>query len=149
MAKKTFKGRALLPGKIEGKALVSHAAFNTSASYLNNMFAGETEEAICTDAANADLYQKELKGAVICTTQGVGSTLGGCVLMGMNELGVGPKALLYSCAVDSVSAAGLFMSDIWLEKRIVTIDMLGDEFLDAVQNGDPVVIHEDGSVDVG
>jgi predicted aconitase with swiveling domain len=149
MAKKTFKGRALLPGKIEGKALVSHAAFNTSASYLNNMFAGETEEAICTDAANADLYKKELKGAVICTTQGVGSTLGGCVLMGMNELGVGPKALLYSLAVDSVSAAGLFMSDIWLEKRIVTIDMLGDEFLDAVQTGDPVVIHEDGTVDVG
>jgi len=149
MAKKTFQGRALLPGKIEGEALVSHAAFNTSASYLSNMFAGETEKAICTDAANKDLYQKDLKGVIICTTQGVGSTLGGCVLMGMNELGVGPKALLYADPVDSVSAAGLFMSDIWLDKRIVTIDMLGHEFLGAVNSGDPIAVNEDGAVEVG
>lgn len=149
MAKKPFQGRALLPGKIEGEALVSHVAFNTSGSYLNNMFAGETEKAICTDAGNKDLYQKDLKGAIICTTQGVGSTLGGCVLMGMNELGVGPKALLYAWPIDSVSAAGLFMSDIWAEKRIITIDMLGDEFLEAVNTGDPIAIYEDGTVEVG
>jgi predicted aconitase with swiveling domain len=149
MAKKTFQGRALLPGKIEGKALVSHAAFNTSGSYLTNMFAGETEKAICTDAANKDLYGKDLKGAIICTTTGVGSTLGGCVLMGMNELGVGAKALLYAWSVDSVAAAGLFMSDIWNGKRIITIDMLGDEFLEAVNTGDPIAIHEDGTVEVG
>jgi hypothetical protein len=80
MAKKKFQGRPLLPGKLEGKALVSRQAFNTSGSYLNNMFAGETKQAICTDAANKDLYQKDLKGAIICTTQTVGSTLGGCVL---------------------------------------------------------------------
>ena len=84
MAKKKFQGRPLLPGKLKGKALVSRAAFNTSGSYLNNMFAGETKKAICTDAANKDLYQKDLKGAIICTTQTVGSTLGGSVLMGMS-----------------------------------------------------------------
>lgn len=149
MAKKTFQGRPLLPGKIEGKALVSRQAFNTSGSYLNNMFAGETEKAICTDSANKDLYQKDLKGAIICTTQGVGSTLGGCVLMGMGELGVGPKALLYAWHIDAVSAAGLYMDDIWNEKRIITIDQLGDEFIDTVKSGDPISIHEDGTVEVG
>ena len=149
MAKKTFQGRALLPGDLKGKALVSRVAFNTSGSYLNNMFAGETEKAICTDAANKDLYQKDLKGAIICTTQGVGSTLGGCVLMGMAELGVGPKALLYAWHVDAVSAAGLYMSDIWNERRIITIDLLGDEFLKTVNTGDPIAIHKDGTVEVG
>ncbi len=149
MAKKTFQGRALLPGDLKGKALVSRVAFNTSGSYLNNMFAGETEKAICTDAANKDLYQKDLKGAIICTTQGVGSTLGGCVLMGMTELGVGPKALLYAWHVDAVSAAGLYMSDIWNERRIITIDLLGDEFLKTVNTGDPIAIHADGTVEVG
>jgi hypothetical protein len=69
--------------------------------------------------------------------------------MGMNELGVGAKALLYAWSVDSVAAAGLFMSDIWLDKRIITIDMLGDEFLEAVNTGDPIAIHEDGTVEVG
>ncbi len=149
MAKKSFKGRPLLPGKLEGKALVSHYPFNTSGSYLNNMFAGETKKAICTDAANKDLYQKDLKGAIICTTQTVGSTLGGCVLMGMGDLGVGPKALLFAWHIDSVAAAGLFMDDIWNEKRIITIDLLGDEFLKAVNTDDPIAIHADGTVEVG
>ncbi len=149
MAKKTFQGRPLLPGDLKGKALVSHAAFNTSGSYLNNMFAGETKKAICTDAANKDLYQKDLKGAIICTTQTVGSTLGGCVLMGMGDLGVGPKALLFAWHIDTVAAAGLFMDDIWNEKRIITIDLLGDDFLKAVNTGDPVSIREDGTVEVG
>ena len=149
MAKKKFQGRPLLPGKLKGKALVSRAAFNTSGSYLNNMFAGETKKAICTDAANKDLYQRDLKGAIICTTQTVGSTLGGCVLMGMSELGAGPKALLFAWHIDSVSAAGLFMNDIWNEKRIITVDLLGDEFLKAVKTGDPIAIHEDGTVEVG
>ena len=149
MPKKTFQGRPLLPGDLKGKALVSHAAFNTSGSYLNNMFAGETKKAICTDAANKDLYQKDLKGAIICTTQTVGSTLGGCVLMGMGDLGVGPKALLFAWHIDSVAAAGLFMDDIWNERRIITIDLLGDEFLKAVNTGDPIAIHKDGTVEVG
>ncbi len=149
MAKKIFQGRPLLPGNLKGKALVSRQAFNTSGSYLNNMFAGETKKAICTDAANKDLYEKDLKGAIICTTQTVGSTLGGSVLMGMGDLGVGPKALLFAWHIDSVAAAGLFMDDIWNEKRIITIDLLGDEFLKAVNTGDPIAIHEDGTVEVG
>jgi predicted aconitase with swiveling domain len=149
MARKTFKGRPLLPGDLKGKALVSRQAFNTSGSYLNNMFAGETEKAICTDAANKDLYQKELKGAIICTTQTVGSTLGGCVLMGMGDLGVGPKALLFAWHIDSVAAAGLYMDDIWNERRIITIDLLGDEFLETVKTGDPISIQADGTVEIG
>jgi len=149
MAKKTFQGRPLLPGRLDGEALVSNAAFNTSASYLNNMFAGETEKAICTDSSNKDLYQKELKNAIICTTQTVGSTLGGCVLMGMSELGVGPKALLFAWHIDSVSAAGLFMNDIWDGRRIITIDQIGDDFLKGVKTGDPIAIYEDGTVEVG
>ena len=45
MAKKTFKGRAILPGKLEGEALVSKLPFNLTGSYFENMFAGNTETA--------------------------------------------------------------------------------------------------------
>jgi len=55
MAKKTFKGRPVLSGKLEGKALVSKQAFNLTGSFLKNMFGGETKTAPCTDAANKDL----------------------------------------------------------------------------------------------
>ncbi len=41
------------------------------------------------------------------------------------------------------------MSDIWKDKRIVTIDMLGEEFLETVQMGDPIIIHADGTVEIG
>jgi len=149
MAKKTFKGRPLLPGKLKGEALVSHQAFNTSASYLENMFAGRKDSAPCTDPSNKDLYKKDLSGALLCTTQTVGSTMGAGCLMGMNDLGVGFKAMLFSSHIDSIAAAGLFMDDIWNNRRIITVDLLGDDFLKSVNSGDPISIHEDGTVEVG
>ena len=149
MAKKTFKGRPLLPGKLEGKALVSKQAFNTTASYLENMFAGRTDSAPCTDVANKELYGKDMSGAILCTTQTVGSTMGAGCIMGMNDLGVGFKAMLFSSHIDSIAAAGLFMDDIWNGRRIFTIDLLGDEFLEAVKTDDQISIKEDGTVEVG
>jgi predicted aconitase with swiveling domain len=145
----TFKGRPLLPGALEGEALVSKQAFNTSASYLENMFAGRTDSAPCTDVSNKELYQKDLAGAIICTTQTIGSTFGAATIMGMNEIGVGLKAMLFAWHVDSIAAAGLIIDDVWNERRVITIDLLGDEFLEAVKTGDPIKISEDGTVEVG
>ncbi len=146
---KTFKGRPLLPGKLEGKALVSKQAFNTTASYLENMFAGRTDSAPCTDANNKELFRKDLAGAIICTTQTVGSTFGAGTIMGMNEIKVGPKAFLFSSHIDSIAAGGLIVDDIWNNRRVITIDLLGDEYLKAVNTGDPIAIHADGTVEVG
>lgn len=149
MAKKIFQGRPLLPGKLEGKALVSKAPFNTTGSYFENLFGGVTDSAPCTDADNPELYKKDLANMILCTTQTIGSTLGGAAIMGVVEMGVGPKALLFSHHIDSVSAAGVFIEDIWKEKRVITIDLLGDDFLETVKNDDPIVINEDGTVEVG
>jgi predicted aconitase with swiveling domain len=149
MAKKTFRGRVVLPGQVSGKATVSRQPFNTSGSYLENMFAGNTDTAPCTDASNKELYGKDLSGAILCTPTTVGSTMGGMALMGMKTIGVGPEALLFSKPIDTLAAAGVLMADIWKDRRIVTIDMLGDEFLETVQMGDPISIQEDGTVEVG
>ena len=149
MATKTFNGRALLSGNLKGKAMVSKQAFNLSGSYLKNIFGGVTDSAPCTDTTNKELYEKDLNGAIICTTQTVGSSMGGATLMGLTDLGVGPKAMLFAWHVDSVSAAGLFIDDIWNGKRIIAIDNLGDDFLEAVNTGDPIEIREDGTVVVG
>ncbi len=146
---KSFKGRPLLPGTLEGEALVSKQAFNTTASYLENMFAGRTDSAPCTDVNNKELYKKDLAGALLCTTQTVGSTMGAGALMGMNDLGVGFKAMLFSAHIDSIAAGGLIIDDIWNERRVITVDLLNDEFLEAVKTGDPISIKEDGTVEVG
>ena len=146
---KTFKGRALLPGNLEGTALVSKQPFNTTASYFTNMFAGNTKDAPCTDANNEELYQKDLSGAIICTPQTVGSTMGAGAIMGMNEIGVGAKAFLFSSHIDSIAAGGLIIDDIWNDRRVITVDLLGDEFMETVKTGDPISIKEDGTVEVG
>ena len=149
MAKKSFKGRPLLGGDLKGKALASKQPFNTTGSYLENLFGGNTTSAPCTDPNNKDFYRKDLGGAIICTTTTVGSSLGGAALMGVGSLGLGPKAILFSQHIDSVSWAGLLMDDVWNDRRVITIDQLGDDFLDTVKSGDSVAIHEDGTVDVG
>jgi predicted aconitase with swiveling domain len=86
---------------------------------------------------------------ILCTPTTVGSTMGGMTLMGMTSIGVGPRALLFSKPIDTLAAAGVLMADIWKDQRIVTVDMLGEEFLEAVHMGDPIAIHEDGTVEVG
>jgi len=149
MAKRTFKGRPLLSGNLKGKALASKQPLNTTGSYLDNLFGGNSTSAPCTDPNNKEFYKKDLSGAIICTTTTVGSSLGGAALMGVGSLGVGPKAILFSQHIDSVSWAGLLMDDVWNGRRVITIDQLGDDFLDTVKSGDSVAIHEDGTVDVG
>jgi predicted aconitase with swiveling domain len=149
MAKKTFKGRPVLPGNLEGAATVSRIGFNTYTSYKLNMVGGMTDKAICTDGDNKDLYGKDISGCILCLPQTIGSTTGGFVLMGVAKLGVAPKAMLFANHIDSLASGGLVMADIWMKKRIIAIDLLGQDFLDAVNTGDPVKIHEDGTVEVG
>jgi predicted aconitase with swiveling domain len=149
MAKKTFKGRPLLAGDLKGKVLASKQPLNTTGSYLENLFGGKKDSAPCTDPNNKDFYKKDLSGAIICTTTTVGSSLGGAALMGVGSLGVGPKAMLFSQHVDSVSISGLLMDDIWNGKRVIAIDLLGDDFINTVKSGDTVSIKKDGTVEVG
>ena len=149
MSKHTFRGRVVLPGNVAGTATVSRQPFNTSGSYQENMFAGRTDSAPCTDSSNAELFRKDLSGMILCTPTTVGSTMGGMALMGMTAIGVGPEALLFSKPIDTLAAAGVLMADIWGDQRIVTVDTLGDEFLENVQMGDPISVHEDGTVEVG
>ena len=149
MPKKSFKGRPLIPGKLKGKAMASKQPFNVSASYLENLFGGNTTSAPCTDVVNKEWSGKNLAGAILCFPSGVGSTMGGATLVGVGYLGQGPKAMLYAEHVDSVSVAGLIIDDVWNDRHVVTIDMLGGEFLDAVKTGDPISIMEDGTVEVG
>ena len=146
---KTFKGRPLIPGTLEGDALVSKQPFNTTASYFENMFAGNTETAPCTDTNNPELSGKDLKGAIMCTPQTVGSTMGAGAIMGMNEIGVGFKAMLFSSHIDSIAAGGLIIDAVWNDRKVITVDLLGDEFMKTVKTGDKIKISEDGTIKVG
>ena len=149
MAKQTFQGRPVVAGDINGKALVSKQPFNPTSSYIENIWGGATDKAPCTDQDNKELFKKDHNGVILCTSQCIGSSMGGGAFMAVAGLGVAPKAMLYSRHIDAVSASGIVMANVWQEKPIITIDQLGDEFLKAVKSGNPIAVKKDGTVEVG
>ena len=65
------------------------------------------------------------------------------------QSGKAPACLLFSKDIDSLAAAGAVLADVWSEKaKMPTIDRLGDEFLDYVQDGDKITVSSDGTVTV-
>ncbi len=150
---RTFSGRAILPPdsgyprNLEGEALVTRTGFNTYASFYTSIHA-QVEAALCADSGNRELYGKNLTGKIICLPQTTGSTSAGAVWQRIARLGVAPKAMLFSQQIDSLAAGGLIVADVWAGKRIVTVDQLGDEFLESVRDGDRIVICQDGTVTI-
>jgi predicted aconitase with swiveling domain len=142
---RTFKGKSILPGEVEGEALVTHYGFNTYASFLTSMYAQESV-AKCSDRSNPQLFGEVLTGKVICLPKTIGSTSSGAVWQRVAQLGMAPKALLFSGKIDSLAAGGLIVAEVWSGKRIVTVDQLGEEFLKVIRSGDWIEIKENGIV---
>ncbi len=51
------------------------------------------------------------------------------------DVGIAPAAMLYADHIDSISAAGIILAEVWNNKKIVAIDQLGNEFLETVRDG--------------
>ncbi len=142
---KVFKGRAIVGGNIVGESIVTRQGFNILATYFRGI---TTRSDICWDQNNKDLYEKVLKGKILCLPKSIGSTTGGMFLQCAADIGISPAAMLYADHIDSISVAGIIMSDIWNGKKIIAIDQLGSEFLDYVRDGQTIEISEDGTVTV-
>ena len=142
---RVFSGRAVLPGAVDGEAIVSRGGFNAYASFYDSIHE-QVNEARCADGSNQDLFGKILTGKIICLPKTTGSTSAGAVWQRIARLGVAPKAMLFSQRIDSLAAGGLVVTDLWSGMRIVTVDQLGDEFLEAVHDGDLIEVREDGRV---
>jgi predicted aconitase with swiveling domain len=141
------RGRPILPGSLEGEALVTHAGFNTYASFFTSIHV-PAQVARCADSSNPELYGKNLADKIICLPNTVGSTSSGAVWQRVARMGVAPRAMLFSQPIDSLAAGGLIVADLWAGRRIVTIDRLGDEFMALVKEGDWIAVREDGTVTI-
>jgi len=139
---KVFQGRTVVPGEITVKALVSHGGFNTLASYKDC----KEGKNICTDQNNKDLYGKSTVGVGLCLPQTIGSTTGGMVFYNAAVIGCNPAAMLFSNPIDSLAAAGVILASVWSPNNIPTVDNLGEEFLNYVQDGMTITIQKDGKV---
>lgn len=146
--KKTFKGRSVIPGRVQGEAVVSRQGFNTLASLQRDLMA-KKDVVACSDQNNPEVFGKVISGKVLCLPQTIGSTTGGMVLQAAAALGKAPAALLFSETIDSLAAGGVILAKVWNGTDIVTVDGLGKEFLSAVEHGQHVTIEADGTVSIG
>lgn len=141
----TFKGRSILPATVEGQALVTRRGFNTLACFYKSILT-HASTAVCGDQDNPELFGRVLTAKIICLPKSIGSTSAGATWDFVAKMGIAPAAMLFSEPIDSLSAAGLILADIWVGRRICTVDQLGAEFLAAVQTGQPLKIMTDGTV---
>lgn len=142
---KTFKGRVVVPGNVEARALVTHNGFNTLASlktagsFLNKK--GEIQ-----DHNNPELYGKLMPNKALCLPETIGSTTGGMVLYCASVMNVGPACMLFSKRADTLAVAGAVLTANWSKHPIVLVDDLGEEFLDYVKEDDLIKVNEKGEV---
>jgi len=142
---RNFKGRIIISGKTKGRALVCHQGFNTLASFYQSILK-DSKKALCSDQDNPELFRKNLTNKIICLPKTIGSTSAGAVWEKIAEMGIAPRALLFSEHIDSLAAAGMALADVWAGKRIIAIDQLGREFLETVGQGQQIEIKEDGTI---
>jgi predicted aconitase with swiveling domain len=101
----TFKGRPIVPGNVTAEALVTHAGFNTLASFQKALMFGD-KAATCSDQNNPDLYGKQMLNKALCLPQTIGSTTGGMVIYCACAMERQPACMLFSNPIDSLAAAG-------------------------------------------
>ena len=143
---KEFKGRIIAPGTVKAEAVVSHAGFNTLASFQGALQFGD-KKATCGDQNNADLHGKQMAGKALCLPQTIGSTTGGLVLYCACAMERQPACMLFSKPIDSLAAAGSILASVWLDGvSMPVVDSLGEEFLSYVKDGMTITVKEDGLV---
>ena len=140
-----FKGRVLIAGQCKGPALVSKTGFNPLATF-NRSLLDDDGTCVCYDNNNKDLYGKSIKSEIICLPQAVGSTTAGFLLQSVAAKDLQPKAMLFARPCEPLILAGIIVADVLENKQIITIDGLGDDFLESVKEGDIVEVLSDGTV---
>jgi predicted aconitase with swiveling domain len=142
---KEFKGRVINKGYYKGEAVVSHQGVNTLATFQKSAIA-KAKQVIVADQNNKDIFEKNITGKALCLPQTIGSTTGGMVIQVICSMGINPACLLFSEHIDSLAGAGVILSVVWENSKLIAIDQLGQEFLDTVKTGDTIEVTEDGTV---
>lgn len=142
-----FKGRVINGGYYKGEAIVSHQGVNTLATFQSAALS-KASKVIVADQNNPDIYQKNITGKALCLPQTIGSTTGGMVIQVICSMGINPACMLFSEHIDSLAGAGVILSVVWENSKLIAIDQLGSEFLETIKTGDIIEVSEDGTVSI-
>jgi len=147
MVSRKFRGRPLVPGYVEGEAVVTKNGLNWLATYQKTVVS-RTKRAIGADKNNPDVFEKDLTQKILVIPHGIGSTTGGLVIAEIACMRLEPKAILCAHTVDTLTLSGVLLANNWFNARIVLVDQLGEEVLEKISTGEKVIVHPDGRVEV-
>ncbi|PLJ78397.1 aconitase X swivel domain-containing protein [Infirmifilum sp. SLHALR2] len=145
MPETCFKGRAILPGDVEGEAVVSPQGFNILATYQETVIR-RRKHAIGGDKNNPHVYGVDLTGKILIIPSGIGSTTGGIIIAEIALLGVAPKAIVCTREADTLTTSGVALAHEWFGKKIALIDKVSDEIFQHVKTGNCVKVTSKGEV---
>jgi len=129
-------GRAIIPGKAEGKAIVSNQPISFWGGV--NPKTGEVID------RRHDCSGKFLAGSVFVFPTGKGSSTGSAVLMECVKNQVNPAAII-NTKVDPILALGAVIVETLYQKTLPIL-ILSEEDISKIHQGDYVIIDVDGSV---
>ena len=127
-----LKGRVIVPGRVEGEALVSAQPLS--------FYGGVNPETGVVVERGHQLEGLNLTGKILVFPYGKGSTVGSYVLYAMAKRGTAPKAIL-NRRVEPVVAAGCILGGIPL------LDRFNLDPVETLKTGFKVRLSEDGRVE--
>ena len=144
MAKRVFKGRSITTGSGEGKALHC-ATFKPIDSIGKKEIKDRLSKSWINHDATNGLGTVSLKGAVILARDVASDGYSEAILDMAVRTGNAPLAFLFTSLSDRLASALIF-SSLVAEKGIIAIDGLTEDFFEFVNDGDKIIIKEDGTV---
>jgi predicted aconitase with swiveling domain len=131
MTKLTLCGRGIIPGRVQGKALVT--------SQPISFFGGLDPEKGTIIERGHELKGTNVTGKILIFPRGKGSTVGSYVIYSMKKRGTAPAAII-NIETEPIIAAGCVIANIPL------IDKLNADPIKIIKTGDWVEVYADQGI---
>jgi predicted aconitase with swiveling domain len=140
-----LRGKPVVGGRGEGRALVTRRPINFTASFMNLLPRRRAE----VRDRHHDLFGKSIARTVLVFPACIGSTYTGMVITQLVQGGVGPAALVVQDA-DPLLVSGAVMAKVWFDRRVPVVECRGEDLFEKISTGDHVVVDGDsGAIHVG
>lgn len=129
---KTFEGRSLSRGIVEGEALITSQPFSISAAFTFPLIQ-KSPKCKVADRTH-ELYRKDVKDKILIFPYPIGTTTLGFVLLETIVREIGPKAIICEQG-EPLMSSGALIADIFYNKKFPIIDQISFTALNTIKNG--------------
>ncbi|MGD8240125.1 MAG: DUF126 domain-containing protein [Armatimonadota bacterium] len=128
----TITARTIVPGTVDGEALVSRQPLNFLAAFKGAV-AWRHRRGRIEDSSH-DLYGRRAAGKILVLPRCVGSTMSSTLLLELHAAGNAPAALIFAEADETMVAGGL-MGELWFDLPLPIVDRPSEDLFAHIRTG--------------